>query len=338
MNTYDVFISKNTKDLDIAKRIEEVLESHGLRVFESSKELKNFGGADYAQIIDNALENSNNLIVICSDQELGSGVNGDSSWVYYEWSSFRNELLSKRKNGNIVVILSGDANISSIAYGLRKFEAIPVEDIDEDWFINYFTQEKDEVKTSCSKNDQKEDDNRTLYLRAFDFGFHLSNNIYAQSINEENLYDLKEDWSCFSAIPLKYITTDKPDPMEILQKMTDFYGDKIAKYFSFGQNTGLLSIINLFIKKGLEMPAQQKDVFTKPFLKEGRELAISEEILTNAINMVSNNTCNDARVVNYHKIIRHAILTMSSKKCPFCGYEISSDCKECPNCYTPINE
>ena len=60
----DVFISKNSADLDVAKTLAAELKKAGLSVFESDESLPRMGQADYGVAIDRALEKSRNLLVI----------------------------------------------------------------------------------------------------------------------------------------------------------------------------------------------------------------------------------------------------------------------------------
>ena len=118
--------------------------------------------------------------------------------------------------------------------------------------------------------------------------------------------------------------------------MKNAYGTEVAKFFSFGQRTGLLSIVILFQKKGANISKEQKDVFFIPFMKEGRELNIPEKILNYCINLISDKT-SDMQVANFHKIIRYNILTINVEKCPYCGVENSIDNDTCKNCYAPLS-
>ena len=93
---YDIFLSKNTKDLTEARRVVDLLKSYGLKVFESTQELSNIGKTDYASSIDKALENSHHIIILCSKNEFGTGEGSDSLWVYYEWSSMKYYLNEKK--------------------------------------------------------------------------------------------------------------------------------------------------------------------------------------------------------------------------------------------------
>lgn len=136
---YDVFISKNNADLPIALELAHVLTRKGFRVFESSESLPKMARSEYSDAIDNALDNSSHLLVICSKNENGQ----NSRWVKKEWQSFRNEVLSERKNGNIVVLLVGGIRIADLAFGLREYQAFDYETFDIDQLILYFPRENE---------------------------------------------------------------------------------------------------------------------------------------------------------------------------------------------------
>jgi hypothetical protein len=75
--TYDVFISfknsdengKPTKESAVAKRLYDFLTAKGLRVFFSNVELEFTGKAQYAKVIDDALDLSRFLIAVGSSQD-----------------------------------------------------------------------------------------------------------------------------------------------------------------------------------------------------------------------------------------------------------------------------
>ena len=131
---FDVFISKNSKDELAARKLSELLQQRGLRVFESSISLSQMGQAEYSDAIDDALNNSRHLLVICSRNENGE----KSEWVRYEWQSFRNEVFSGRKKGNIVVIRLNSIPIANLAFGLRKYQAFDYQNLDMDGLVSYF--------------------------------------------------------------------------------------------------------------------------------------------------------------------------------------------------------
>lgn len=115
---YDVFISKNSADQAIANAIVRFLESSGLSVFESNKDLPLLGDSDYSKAIFEALDNSKNIIIVCSPHENGS----NSRWVYDEWSTFINEIRSMRRTGQVLTIRNG-IGIEQLDPQLRKYES-----------------------------------------------------------------------------------------------------------------------------------------------------------------------------------------------------------------------
>ena len=123
---YDVFISKNSDDQAFADSVVQFLEASGLSVFESKKDLPRIGDTDYSRAIFSALENSKNIIVICSENENGNS----SKWVYEEWSWFINEIRSKRCAGQVITIRKGILP-GSLDPQLRKYESFDSESYQE---------------------------------------------------------------------------------------------------------------------------------------------------------------------------------------------------------------
>ena len=129
---YDVFISKNSNDQELADSVVRFLEEAGLSVFESKKDLPRLGDADYSRAIFNALDNAKNIVIICSSNENGAC----SKWVYEEWSWFINEIRSKRRDGQIMTIRRGIA-IDKIDAQLRKYESFEY-DVYQSRILPYF--------------------------------------------------------------------------------------------------------------------------------------------------------------------------------------------------------
>jgi TPR repeat protein len=119
---YDIFISSKSEDYPIAEEVYKFLKDAGLSVFLASRELRKIGRAAYGESIDEVLDNVKHLIVVTSKAEYVNKEN--SRWVHYEWSTFHKELLSGRKNGNILTILQ-DVNIDSLPIGLRNYQSLP---------------------------------------------------------------------------------------------------------------------------------------------------------------------------------------------------------------------
>lgn len=100
MKQYDVFLSFKqtsssggpTPESKIAEELHAFLQGRAIRVFCSSLTLKQNGIAQYKRTIDEALDNSTILVALGSSRE-----NLEAEWVRYEWDSFFNDILMKRK-------------------------------------------------------------------------------------------------------------------------------------------------------------------------------------------------------------------------------------------------
>lgn len=83
---YDVFISCKSDDYNIGRQVYEFLTNYrGLKisVFMADKELRKLGIDDYGGIINEALESSKHMIVICSNPDFL--IKDKSPYVYKEW-------------------------------------------------------------------------------------------------------------------------------------------------------------------------------------------------------------------------------------------------------------
>lgn len=128
---YDVFISHKSDDYKIAEKVYNTLIKAGFEVFLSEKSLPAIANADYVAEIDKALDTTHHLVVIAdSIEKINSG------WVKYEWSSFLNEKLSGRKDGNIITILTNNISIDKLPLSLRQFETVCIYDVSSlaQWF------------------------------------------------------------------------------------------------------------------------------------------------------------------------------------------------------------
>lgn len=85
----EVFLSFASEDLPLAQQVFTFLRRSGRQVFFSHETLNqtNFGDA-----IDNALAAAKSLVVVGTESERFF-----KPWVRYEWQSFHNDILSRRK-------------------------------------------------------------------------------------------------------------------------------------------------------------------------------------------------------------------------------------------------
>ncbi len=119
-NNFDVFISFKSEDEDIANLLYEYLLSNGRHSFFSPVSIPDIGETDYARVIEKALDQCNYMIVVSSKAEYL-----DTGWVYFEWSSFKNEVRSGRKPNGQILTLTENVPVDDMPYGLRKDQNIP---------------------------------------------------------------------------------------------------------------------------------------------------------------------------------------------------------------------
>ncbi len=111
---YDVFISSKSEDYPFAGVVYDFLEANGVHCFLASRELDKIGEAQYSNAIDDALDQSEHMVVVASSAE-----HIRSKWVQAEWGTFVNDLRSNYRNGNLVNILCGDIQLCDLPPRLR---------------------------------------------------------------------------------------------------------------------------------------------------------------------------------------------------------------------------
>jgi formylglycine-generating enzyme required for sulfatase activity len=111
---YDVFISSKSEDYHLAEEVYDFLTKNGLSAFIASEELQKIGEAQYANAIDEALDESVHMVVIASSLK-----HINSKWVKYEWSTFSNDLKSGFREGNLLTVLSGSIELKTLPASLR---------------------------------------------------------------------------------------------------------------------------------------------------------------------------------------------------------------------------
>jgi hypothetical protein len=123
---WDVFIATKlseadgapSRDLSIAENIYASLSERGVRVFFSPRSLELTGVSAFKAAIDDALEQSDVLIVIGT-----SLVHLESRWVRYEWESFHNEILSGNKPTARIFVLVEGLQPKDLPRSLRQVQA-----------------------------------------------------------------------------------------------------------------------------------------------------------------------------------------------------------------------
>lgn len=119
---YDVFISFKSEDADLAEKVYDYLKDSGMEVFFSLKSLPQLKDSEYEKAIYRAMANSKHMVLVGSNPEYFK-----TEWVADEWSFFRNEIRKKRKNGNIVIVLSDQyvTEDGKLPEQLRQTQIVP---------------------------------------------------------------------------------------------------------------------------------------------------------------------------------------------------------------------
>lgn len=94
-----------TSDYKVARHLYETLTSQGYDVFFSEESIFSLGNADYLELIDDALNKANILILVssCPDNCL-------KQWVRYEWESFYLDILNGKAKGMFLSYVKGNLN------------------------------------------------------------------------------------------------------------------------------------------------------------------------------------------------------------------------------------
>ncbi len=116
---HDVFICHKSDDREISRKVYDLLNARGLRVFFSPVSIPEQGDSDFQRVIDRALEEAAHLVLICSSREAI-----ETPWVASEWRIFINMLRSNRKRGNLVNLLCGGMSPASLPATLSRFHCV----------------------------------------------------------------------------------------------------------------------------------------------------------------------------------------------------------------------
>jgi hypothetical protein len=115
---YDVFISSKSEDYPIAEQVYDFLLSNGLTAFLASRELEVIAEDDYAEAIDDALDESHHMILVGTRIEYI-----ESKWVKFEWQTFCNDLKSQYREGKLFTILGDAVEKRSLPASIRHKES-----------------------------------------------------------------------------------------------------------------------------------------------------------------------------------------------------------------------
>lgn len=110
MQPFEVFLSYKrtdesgelTPEVFMAEQLYQMLDAKGIRTFYSGETIGLLGEPKYRSVIDSALEDAYVLVAIGSSVE-----NLTSNWVKYEWESFSDDQLSRKKRGALISYTSG---------------------------------------------------------------------------------------------------------------------------------------------------------------------------------------------------------------------------------------
>ncbi|HEY0050497.1 MAG TPA: toll/interleukin-1 receptor domain-containing protein [Pyrinomonadaceae bacterium] len=111
-----VFLSYAHKDIDLAKKIEAVLEGEGLQVWNAETEI--LPGDNFAEKISDALKASDAMVVLLTPESL------NSKWIQWE---IEYALSNKSYNRRVIPVLVGSeesVSLESIPWILRKLQMI----------------------------------------------------------------------------------------------------------------------------------------------------------------------------------------------------------------------
>ena len=108
---------KKAKDAFLAEELYAELHKRGINAFYSNQTIKQLGESHYKMAIDEALDEAIVLIAIGTSKE-----NLNSNWVNYEWDSFYGDILSGRKNGQVISYIA-DMEVADLPRTLRRCQS-----------------------------------------------------------------------------------------------------------------------------------------------------------------------------------------------------------------------
>lgn len=115
--TYDVFISKESSNYQLAKALYDFLSERNLKVFLSEVTLRQLGKDQFQSSLDIGIDNSKNLVVICSERDTAS------KWVEEEWRNFIALRNTEWRDTRVFTLRVHGSGIDCIPKGLKQYES-----------------------------------------------------------------------------------------------------------------------------------------------------------------------------------------------------------------------
>lgn len=128
---YDLFISYKSNDFKIANEIYvKLLErDENLKIFFSESTLDKIGNSDYMFVIETAIKNSKNMVIVGTNID-----NFISKWVSYEWHLFKHYKLNDNEefyNNLFLAIDKENVDIKMLPGALQICECIDYRNIEQ---------------------------------------------------------------------------------------------------------------------------------------------------------------------------------------------------------------
>ncbi|MBE6688934.1 MAG: toll/interleukin-1 receptor domain-containing protein [Ruminococcaceae bacterium] len=130
---FDIFISfketddgKQTPDTAKATQLYNALIQRGYKVFFSRESVTAMGNSDYQDVIDNALDSAQLLIVVASKVEYI-----ESEWLKYEWRSFNADILNGYKPDAQILTFIGGIELHQLPRTLRDKQSYNYADLEK---------------------------------------------------------------------------------------------------------------------------------------------------------------------------------------------------------------
>jgi len=114
---YDVFLSFSSRDIEIARSIWEEFIKNGVRAFISDETLKKRIGQSFITAIHDALENSDNFVLLATPSSLAS------AWVREEYETFyAQKYIPSNRNNRLFILKGPGVEVVTLLLMLRNIQ------------------------------------------------------------------------------------------------------------------------------------------------------------------------------------------------------------------------